>query len=998
VSQVHIHIPSFNAGELSPLLGSRFGVEKVQSGCRRLRNFIIHTHGPAFRRPGMEYMGPSMGDGAPSRLMGFNFSTTTGFILEFHPSGLQVWDGKGPVTLKSPVSLEPYSAQDCAELQIAQVNDVCYIAHPNHPPRKLVRNPEDEWVISDVEWKWPPLGDEHVREGNTASGSITELFSVRTQTWPEFVVAKGTTVNFKIIDTPALNVLKKKATLEFWDSPNSKWVIARTLKWQGTAMTVPAIKRGVRTRYRMIYLTPDILLGGAKLEASWSEEEKDKVTLDLGVAQPEINSFVSVPKGDWQATVRMPDVDIPTNARIHLQKKVKDRWANYGKPIPLRRGETSLVTGEKLEAPEDRRFNWDGFAVPGGTATIDQVIYPSSDDTTIMLDNKGGEDVKMTASAPLFKATHEGSFWQLTHFASQSKVAYTGGGRTIAAKVTNAILVQGKWEVHTYGSWTTTVTLERAASKEATEWETVNSWTSRNDRNVIANGEETQPMFMRLKIEAGTANQPDTPENSPHRPRWELITVEGKIHGLVKITKVNGPFDEKGRSETAQVTVIRSVHSAGEGSETAMWTEGAWSKENGYPRTVAFHGQRLWFGGTKKEPLRLWGSVVNDYEDFTRSSLSDAGVSFTPAAQQQNALQWMASHGTELILGSTGDEWTVGGGVEGGPIAPTSVMVQRRSAYGSSHLQALMLGEVIVFVQRGGQKLRQVAPRASGIVWSAADLTVLAEHIARAGVKQLAIMNFPASILWAVTNDGKLLGMTFEQEQNVFGWHVHDTDGRVESVAVVYGMESDEVWLEVERNGKRGIERLDPRVFARQFERYQSLIYLDAARRLEVQPKDPPEQVVTGLGHLEGREVQVLGDGAVLNPVRVVNGMVTLEKAVRTAIVGLPYLSELQPMRLEIPMQDGTAQNRMWRSTRVGLFLHHTIGGEIADGPEARFEKLQFRRISTPMDSAPALFSGQMETAIESRAREGADIIVRQTEPLPMNIGSITLKGDIYGE
>jgi hypothetical protein len=128
------------------------------------------------------------------------------------------------------------------------------------------------------------------------------------------------------------------------------------------------------------------------------------------------------------------------------------------------------------------------------------------------------------------------------------------------------------------------------------------------------------------------------------------------------------------------------------------------------------------------------------------------------------------------------------------------------------------------------------------------------------------------------------------------------------------------------------------------------------------------------------------------------NEKITIEKAVTHAIVGLPFTSELQPMRMEVGMPDGTAQNRMWRTARVGLFLHESLGGEIADGPEARFEKLQFRRISTPMDSAPELFSGQIETAIESKAREGADIVIRQSSPLPLNLGSITLKGDIYGD
>jgi hypothetical protein len=94
------------------------------------------------------------------------------------------------------------------------------------------------------------------------------------------------------------------------------------------------------------------------------------------------------------------------------------------------------------------------------------------------------------------------------------------------------------------------------------------------------------------------------------------------------------------------------------------------------------------------------------------------------------------------------------------------------------------------------------------VAWSASDLTVLAEHVTQKGVSQFAVSTNPFSILWAISDDGKLLGMTYEVEQNVFGWHVHETDGLIESVAVVRGTNADEVWLAVNRGGVRQIERL----------------------------------------------------------------------------------------------------------------------------------------------------------------------------------------------
>lgn len=43
---------SFNAGEVSPTLWRRTDVERVNVGCRTLKNFFVHPHGAAVRRPG----------------------------------------------------------------------------------------------------------------------------------------------------------------------------------------------------------------------------------------------------------------------------------------------------------------------------------------------------------------------------------------------------------------------------------------------------------------------------------------------------------------------------------------------------------------------------------------------------------------------------------------------------------------------------------------------------------------------------------------------------------------------------------------------------------------------------------------------------------------------------------------------------------------------------------------------------------------------------------
>jgi hypothetical protein len=181
----------------------------------------------------------------------------------------------------------------------------------------------------------------------------------------------------------------------------------------------------------------------------------------------------------------------------------------------------------------------------------------------------------------------------------------------------------------------------------------------------------------------------------------------------------------------------------------------------------------------------------------------------------------------------------------------------------------------------------------------------------------------------------------------------------------------------------------------RRFDLREKLIYLDAAKRVEA-PDAFSE--VTGLEHLEGRTVELIADGAELTARRVIGGKVALDDPAFSAVVGLPFTSELQPMRLEIPLRDGTAQGRRMKTARVVLLLHESLGGEVASSPTSRFEKLNNRVTANPMDTVPPLLSGEIETPLDASAGGGVDVIVRQSQPLPFNIGAIIVKADVYGE
>ena len=162
--------PSFNAGEVSPFIDARTSLEKYRSACRTLENFQILPYGGVIRRPGTEFRGaaknPAIGE---VRLIGFNFSTTTRFILEMGVEYLRFWNAEtGQLQTNASGGIlevtHPYVGAHLREVQFVQINDLMYFAHANYPPRKLSRLADNNWTFETVVFDYPPLFEQNTTD------------------------------------------------------------------------------------------------------------------------------------------------------------------------------------------------------------------------------------------------------------------------------------------------------------------------------------------------------------------------------------------------------------------------------------------------------------------------------------------------------------------------------------------------------------------------------------------------------------------------------------------------------------------------------------------------------------------------------------------------------------------------------------------------------------------------------------------------------------------
>lgn len=370
--------------------------------------------------------------------------------------------------------------------------------------------------------------------------------------------------------------------------------------------------------------------------------------------------------------------------------------------------------------------------------------------------------------------------------------------------------------------------------------------------------------------------------------------------------------------------------------------------------------------------------------------LDDDAVELTLSAPRGGRICFLAPR-DRLWVGSTSGEWTVSGSSVNTPITPGGVKANREGTCGSADVRPCQAGASLLYVQRSGKKIREMAYRLASDSYTSQDLTLLAAHLGEPGISQLALVQEPDPTLFCVRGDGVLLAMTYLPEQDVCAFSRIITDGAVESVCAVFNPTScrDEIWLATRRTAvvdgetvtRRFIETLSP-PFPEGAADTRGAFFVDAGMSYEGEPV----RELSGLAHLAGREVRVLADGAEM-PARTVDaaGRITLDRPASTVHAGLGFTSRLTPMRLEFSGQRGSAQTRTKRIIEVGLRLYRSLGGKV--GPNAaNLQPLLYRTSADAMDGPPALFTGDKSVRFPQGWSPDGVLTVVQDQPLPMTV------------
>lgn len=425
------------------------------------------------------------------------------------------------------------------------------------------------------------------------------------------------------------------------------------------------------------------------------------------------------------------------------------------------------------------------------------------------------------------------------------------------------------------------------------------------------------------------------------------------------------------RTSTTVVTATIEGADASATTATTNWRLGLWCDTLGYPVAVTFFEDRLGWGGAAGAPGRFDLSQSGLYETMAPSDADgtvadDDAVSYTLGSTDVQNIMWMIDNEKGLLVGTVSGEWLVRPSTQGEALTPTNVKAAQSTDRGSADVPVVRAGKAVLFIQRAGRKLCESAYVYEDDGFRAPDMTIYAQHITTGGMTDLAYQREPQSIVWAVRDDGTLLGFTYERTQSVLGWHRHtlggasDADGtaaKVESIAVIPAPDGtrDEIWMIVQRyiDGatKRYIEYMT-KLWERGDDQTDAF-FVDCGLTYD----STAATTITGLDHLEGETVTILADGATHPAKTVSGGAITLDRSASTVQIGYGYNSDAQMLRLDVGAANGTALGKTQRSHRVAFLLHDSLGIQVGRDFD-NLIRLPFRTSADDLGAAVPLFSG----------------------------------------
>lgn len=411
--------------------------------------------------------------------------------------------------------------------------------------------------------------------------------------------------------------------------------------------------------------------------------------------------------------------------------------------------------------------------------------------------------------------------------------------------------------------------------------------------------------------------------------------------------------------------------------------ENAFSGTRGFPRCGAFFGGGLWQDGYKNLPQRTSRSLVGDFFNLdVGKGFDDEAISFDLDTDQYNGIRYLHP-GRHLVIFTHGGEFYY----PQKPITPGDSVPDRQTRYGVGDAKPVEIDGAILFPTRNNRTIREFLFTQIEEAYNASSLTPISgEAVIAANIESMAGQDAfgsdEASRLFCTTADGLCASLNSKRDQDMAAWSRYNTPGAAGAYKQAISVD-DQVYYLVQRTVDGTVK-----------------LYLE--QRDETCRTDScvtgtlaiPGKVITGLGHLEGQTVRVIGDGIVQESQTVTGAQITAERDLLDYEVGLDFNPDAKGTSLELDLGFGSSVGEVKSVVAVYVLVKDTIGLEVGLDVTSETGETMYRKESIPewvigettLNTPPTPYSGLWKVPLSGSVEQGAMIRFTQSDPHPFHI------------
>lgn len=954
---------SFLGGEVSPSLYERADMDKFGKWFSTAENIRFRETGAFRNRSGFVKVADTKYNSAGQiiKLLSFAFNDEESFMVELGPNyarffrnGQPIMNGNVPYELQT--SFTEFAEED---LKYAQAGDTIFITHPKFGIYELARLQSD-----GSSWEWRKFNSDilPMKEENENRNSTLSIAQY-----------SGTIKKISIAIPP--NALQQYISPYFYYNGAAVFHVAKC--------SVNELFDGIKNALLEISPTLNIVLKDDEIHVL--EKDADKVPSDFSISysykyytthtvvdsqrdytEPSITTSVSYASFEFLSSLQIDafangtvsNVNVDLSSYSSLDQALNaingqgsfstEDVTNTGALVDSTNQTIYMVTTSSQEYPRLRGR----LELTGMIAHIPSVTNNSTIETV------DGKYIMTATDTLFFNKLQDNDTVLVKHAIDQQSL---NGNYGTGTHTLGPVRSDGNWRAYNLGNWAGKVQIQYSTDNKVT-WVDYYSWTSEADNQPYNNSTSgslttTDLVWFRvvLTVTAGTI-------------RFFFTANSFEVNSYYKIL-----FKNSGSS--AVVECVKN--DVGLFTNNFQWRLPAFSNAEGWPQTVAFYQNRLFFG----KDYIIYGSRNNDFWDFYEpiKLQADDPVTMSLLSQKVNTIRNLVTQRSFFTF-TAGGEFGIG---SEGALTQNDKYLKPFSANGSATCNPVLISDVVLFVDKSYNSIRALKYALEADGYEAPDITLtLRALLENERIISTDIIYEEKEALF-LSDTGTIWVLKYITDQNVMSWsHWKHAFGKITNICVVPHGPKHDLYIAVEANGKKWIELMSSTEFM------DTVEYFTATQ----------DEKVTVSGTVGDTKAVIQGDKRYFVTIDANNQIDAPEDTTQDFKVGSVYVSTATMLSPIIQASEYSHMNyEVKKPFKVFFYYLNSYGFKVGVEEDEKMN-IEWQPVDYDIDDELSLTSGKKSVLIPSRFDGTARVSFVQEEPYPMEVCDVLIETDFGGK